>query len=106
MYSRIAKKLVATKEVVEDAAVIKDCLGQLSILSEALQTLDVSVIEANRYLQYTINSLEKIKLTVTEWKHSFDEVAENDAVFKGALLHSYKSRASYPYFNKPRFLQA
>ena len=105
MYSGIAKKL-ATKEFVEDVAVIKDCLGQVSILSESLQKSDVSVIEANRYLQYTVNSLEKIKLFVTEGKYSFDEIAGNDVVFKGVPLHSYECRASYPSFNKPRFLQA
>jgi len=105
MYSGIAKRL-ATKEFVEDVAVIKDCLGQISILSESLQKSDVSVIDANRYLQYTINSLEKIKRSVTEGKYSFDEVARNDVAFKGVPLHSYEGRASFPSFNKPQFLQA
>ena len=71
MNSGIAKKL-ATKEFVEDVAVVKDCLGQV----------------------------------VTEGKYSFYEVAGNDVVFKGVPLHSYENRASYPSFNKPRFLQA
>ena len=99
-------KKLAAKEFVEDVAVIKDCLGQISILSESLQKLDVSVIDANRYLQYTINSLEKIKLSATGGKYSFDEVARNDVVFKGVPLHSYESRASFPSFQKPQFLQA
>ena len=105
MYSGIAKKL-ATKEFIEDIALIKDCLGQISILSESLQKSDVSVMDANRYLQYTSNSLEKIKLSVTEGKYSFEEVARNDVVCKGVPLHSYESKVSFPSFNKPQFLQA
>ena len=104
-YNGIAKKL-ATKEFVEDVAVIKDCLGQISILSESLQKSDISIKEATRYLKYTINGLEKIKLSITEGKYYFDQTVGNDVVFKGIPLHNFESRSSYSSFNKPQFLQA
>eukprot|EP00795_Rhopilema_esculentum_P000919 gene919-10675_t len=104
-YNDIAKKL-ATKEFVEDVAVIKDCLGQISIIPQSLQKSDISIMEANRYLKYTINGLEKIKLSITEGKYSFDQTVGNDVVFKGVHLHNFESRSSYSLFNKPQFLQA
>ena len=74
-------------------------------MSESLQKPDVCAIEANRYLHYTANSLEEIKLSVTEGKYSFDEFARNVVAFRGVPLHSYESRESFPSFNGPRFLQ-
>ena len=46
----LSKKL-ATMQFVEDVAIVKDCLAQVSILSESLQKPEVSFIEANRYLK-------------------------------------------------------
>ena len=104
-YNGIAKQL-ATKEFIEDVALLNDCLGQISILSESLQKSDISVVEANRYLKYTINSLEKIKVSISKGKYSFDQTVGSDVVFKGVPLGNYQSRGSYCSFNKPQLLQA
>eukprot|EP00794_Sanderia_malayensis_P019804 gene19804-21744_t len=68
--------------------------------------LAISVVEANRYLKYTINSLEKIKVSISEGKYSFDQTVGSDVVFKGVPLGNYQSRGSYCSFNKPQLLQA
>ena len=104
-YSGIVKKL-ATKEFVEDVALSRDCLGQISILSESLQKSVISVVEANRYLKYISNSVEKIKVSISEGKYSFDQTIGSDVVFKGVPLGNYQSRGSYCSFNKPQLLQA
>ena len=50
----------------EDVAVVKDCLAQVSLLSEALQRQQTSLLEANRHLRWTLNGLFKIKEAVQE----------------------------------------
>ncbi len=80
-YKGIAKKL-ATKEFVEDVAVMKDCLGEVSVFSESLQKSGINVIEASRYLKYTVNALEKIKLSINDGKYSFAQTIVNDIAFK------------------------
>jgi hypothetical protein len=58
-YQGIVKKL-STREFVEDVGIVKDCLTQLSLLSESLQRQQTSLIEANRHLQWTLNALFRI----------------------------------------------
>ena len=59
-YAGLAKRL-ETIEFVEDVAIMKDCLGKLSILSESLLKDCITLLKASDYLQWTINALEKIK---------------------------------------------
>ena len=66
-YQGIVKKL-STREFVEDVAIVKDCLAQLSLLSEALQKQQISLIEANRHLKWTLNALFRIKEAIHEGK--------------------------------------
>ena len=59
-----------TIEFVEDVAIMKDCLGQLSILSESLQKNCTTLLKASDYLQWTINALGKVKDSL-ETKYEF-----------------------------------
>ena len=43
-------KTLSTQNFVEDVALLKDCLGQLSVLSEALQERNINIVEANRHI--------------------------------------------------------
>ena len=54
-YQGIVKNL-SKREFVEDVAIVKDCLAQLFLLSEALQKQQASLIKANRHLKWTLNA--------------------------------------------------
>ena len=92
-----------TKEFVEDVALLRHCLGKLSILSETLQTRDTTLIVPSEQLQWTVNALIKIKDSL-ERKYSFDNVSEAP-LFKGIQLQSFQFRKSYHSFDRKQFLQ-
>ena len=94
-----------TMEFVEDVAIIKDCLGQLSILSESLQESCTTLLKASDYLYWTVNALVKIKESV-EAKYQFTNVCDSSEVdFKGVELNSFQSRNGYRSFDRKQFLQ-
>ena len=102
-FKGLAEKL-STRNFVEDLALLKDCLGQLSILSETLQSKDMNILDANRHVKWTVNALVKIKQSMD--KYRFSETTTKDPVFKGVKLHEYESRSGYVSFNKLQFMQA
>ena len=73
-----------TTQFVEDIALLKDCLGQLAILSVSLQKRDTTIIKASDYLKWTLNALIKIKDSLTE-EYSF-EFLTSPEMFKGIVL--------------------
>ena len=103
-YAGLAKRM-ETIEFVEDVAIMKDCLGQLSILSESLQKDCITLLKASDYLQWTINALEKIKDSL-ETKYEFRNIYDSSVEFKGMELKSFQSRTGYKSFNRKQFLQA
>ena len=104
-YQGIVKKL-STREFVEDVAIVKDCLSQLSLLSEALQKQQVSLIEANRHLKWTLNALLRIKEAIHEGKYIFQATIGDHAAFKGVSLEAFLSRGGYVSFDRKQFIQA
>ena len=74
-----------TIEFVEDVAIMKDCFGQLSILSESLQKNCTTLLKASDSLQWTINALGKIKDSL-ETKYEFKTIYDSSVEFKGAEL--------------------
>ena len=101
-YNGLVKKMQTT--LVEEVAVLKDCLGQLSILSESLQKREATIIKASNYIRWTINALEKIKGSL-DTKYSFKVLISDSPVFKGTNLQSFQSRHGYTSFNDGQFLQ-
>ena len=99
----LAKKM-QTSQFVEDLAVLKDSLGQLSILSESLQKREATTIKASNYIRWTINAQEKIKGSL-DTKLSFKVLISDSPVFKGINLQSFQSRRGYTSFNHGQFLQ-
>ena len=89
-YQGIVKKL-STREFVEDVAIVKDCLAQLSLLSDALQKQQISLIEANRHLKWTLNALFRIKEAIHEGKYTFQATTGDHAAFKGVSLEAFLS---------------
>ncbi len=61
VYKGLVRK-IQTTQFVEDIALLKDCLGQLAILSESLQKRDTTIIKASDYLKWILNALIKIKI--------------------------------------------
>ena len=104
-YLGIVKKL-STREFVEDVAIVKDCLAQLSLLSEALQKQQISLIEANRHLKWTLNALFRIKEAIHEGKYTFQATTGDHAAFKGVSLEAFLSRGGYVSFDRKQFIQA
>ncbi|CAB4043134.1 Hypothetical predicted protein, partial [Paramuricea clavata] len=102
-YAGLVKRM-ETIEFVEDVAIMKDCLGQLSILSESLQKDRTTLLKASDYLQWTINALEKIKDSL-ETKYEFRNIYDSSVEFKGVELKSFQSRTGYKSFNRKQFLQ-
>ena len=104
-YKGLANKL-ATTEFVEDLALLKDCLGQLSILSLNLQNEQTTYDMASRNIQWTLNALKKIKKSVSDGKYKFSNIVdESSPTFKGVSLSEYKSRHEYNSFDHSRFMQ-
>ena len=99
-------KKLSTREFVEDVAVVKDCLAQVSLLSEALQKQQTSLLEANRHLRWTLNGLFKIKEAVQEGKYTFQATTGDNAAFKGVSLEVFSSRKGYVSFDRKHFIQA
>jgi hypothetical protein len=95
---------VETIEFVEDVAIMKDCFGQLSILSQSLQKDRTTLLKASDYLQWTINELEKIKDSLAT-KYEFRNIYDSLVEFKGVELRSFQSRTGYKSFNRKQFLQ-
>ena len=93
-----------TTQFVEDLAVLKDCLGQLSVLSESLQKRETTIVKASDYVRWTVNALEKIKDSL-ETKYSFQVLTSDSPVFKGISLKTFHSRHRYTSFNHGQFLQ-
>ena len=79
-YNGLVKKMQST-QYVEDLAVLKDCLVQLSILSESLQKREATIIKASNYIRWTINALEKIRVSLDK-KYSFKDLISDSPVFK------------------------
>lgn len=104
-YQGIVKKL-STREFVEDVAIVKDCLAQLSLLSEALQRQQTSLVEANRHLQWTLNALFRIKEAIQQGKYAFQSTTGDNAGFKGVSLEAFSSRKGYVSFDRKQFIQA
>ena len=95
-----------TTEFVEDVAIIKDCLGQLSILSESPQLCTTTLHKATDYLQWTVNALININGSL-ETKYSFKSICDSDEVdFKGIGLKIFPSRKGYASFNRKESLLA
>ena len=92
-----------TIEFVEDVAIMKDCLRQLSILSESLQKNCTTLLKASDYLQWTINALGKIKDSL-ETKYEFKTTYDSSVEFKGVELKLFQSRSGYNSFNRKQFL--
>lgn len=107
MYKGLIKKMT-TQEFVEDLALVRDCLAQLSLLSETLQKRKVNCIMASRHIQWTVNSLSAIKKAVSDEKYSFSFIVsdEKSLSFKTVPLQKYMSRVNYVSFDKQRFVQA
>ena len=93
-----------TIEFVKDVAIMKDCLGQLSILSESLQKNCTTLLKASDYLQWTINAPGKIKDSL-ETKYEFNTIYDSSVEFKGVELKSFQSRSGYNSFNRKQFPQ-
>ncbi|CAB4020014.1 Hypothetical predicted protein [Paramuricea clavata] len=93
-YQGIVKKL-STRKFVEDVAIVKHCLAQLSLLSEALQRQQTSLVEANRHLQRTLNALFRIKEAIQEGKYRFQSTTGYISGFKGVSLEAFSSRKGY-----------
>ena len=87
-YQGIVKNL-STREFVEDGAIVKDCLAQSSLLSEALQKQQISLFEANRYLKCTLNALFRIKKAIHKEKYTFQATTGDHAVYKGVSLEAF-----------------
>ncbi len=104
-FRSLSKKLVTT-QFVKDVAIVKDFLAQVSVLSESLQKPEVSFIEANRYLKYTINGLMKIETATKDGKYSFRHIFGEAADFKGIPLETFSGRSGYTSFGKEQFVQA
>ena len=102
-YAGLAKRM-ETIEFVEDVAIMNDCLGQLSMLSESLQKDFTMILKASNYLQWTMNALEKIKDSL-ETKYEFKNIYHSSVEFKGVELKSFQSRRGYKSFNRKQFLQ-
>ena len=93
-----------TIEFVEDVAIMKDCLGQLSILSESLQKNCATLLKASDYLQWTINALANVNDSL-ETKYEFKTIYISSVEFKGVELKSFQSRRGYNSFSQKQFLQ-
>ena len=93
-----------TTQFVEDLAVLRDCLGQLSSLSESLQKRKATIIKASNYIRWTINAMEKITGSL-DTKDSFKVLISDSPVFKGISLQSFQSRHGYTSLNHGQFLQ-
>ena len=102
-YAGLAKRM-KTIEFVEDVAIMKDCLGQLSILSESPQKNCTTLLKASDNLEWTINALGKIKDSL-ETKYEFKTIYDFSADFKGVELKPFQSRNGYNPFNRKQFLQ-
>ena len=59
-YKGLARNF-SMQDFVENVALLKDCLRQLSVLSETMQDKNINIVEANRHIQWTVKALEKIK---------------------------------------------
>ena len=92
---------------VKDLALLKDCLGQLSLLSETLQERKINIVEAHRHIQWTINALQKIKFAAVEQqKYDFTAIIGKNSSFKGIPLHIYETMKGYASCNKAQLLQS
>ena len=100
-------RILSTQKFVEDFALLKDCLGQLSLPSETVQERNINIVEANRHIQWTINELKKIKFAAVEQqKYDFTAIIGENSSFKGGPLHIYETRKGYASFNKAQLLQS
>ena len=101
------EKTPSTQNFVEDVALLKDCLGQLSVLSETLQERNIDIVEANRHIQWTVNALKKIKFAAVEQqKYDFTAIIGKNPSFQGVPLHIYETKKVYASFNKAQLLQS
>ena len=78
-YDGLVKKMHTT-QFVEDLAVLKDCLGQLSILLESRQKRETTIIKASNYTRWTVNALENAKDSLGT-KYSF-KILISDSPFQ------------------------
>ena len=100
-------RILSTQNFVEDVALLKDCLGQLSLLSETLQERNINIVEANRLIQWTINALKKIKFAAVEQqKYDFTAITGKNSSFKGVPLNIYETRRGYASIKKAQLLQS
>ena len=100
-------RILSTQNFIEDVALLKDCLGQPSLLSETLQERNINTVEPNRHIKWTINALKKIKFAAVEQqKYDFTAIIREKSSFKGVPLHIYETRKGYASFNKAQLLQS
>ena len=84
----------------EDEAVVKDCLAQVSLSSQALQKSQINLVEANRRLKWTLNGLYEIKEAIQEGKYTFQATTGDNVAFKGASLEALSTRKGYVSFDR------
>ena len=102
-YKGLVNKMQTT-QFVEDIAVLKGCLGQLSVLSESLQKRETTIVKASDYVRWTANALVKIKDSLNlKTKYSFQVFTSDPPVFRGVNLKSFHSRHGYTSFNHGQF---
>ena len=100
-------RILSTQNFVDDVALLEDCLGQPSLLSETLQERNINIVEANRHIQWTVNALKKIKFAAVEQqKYDFTAIIGKNSSFKGIPLHIYETRKGYASFNEAQLLQS
>ena len=109
MYNGLIKKMM-TQQFVEDLALVRDCLAQLSLLSETLQKRKMNCVMANRHIQWTVNSLSAIKAAISDGKYSFSinlrDEKNSELPFKTVTLQKFTSRGDYASFDKSRLIQS
>ena len=86
-YNGLVKKMQTT-QFFEDLTVLKDCLGQLSILSESLRKRDATIINASDYMRWTINAPEKVKGSL-DTKYSFKVIISDSQFSKESTYSSF-----------------
>ena len=85
---------------------MKDCLAQLSTLSETLQDININIVDANKNIKWTINALTKIKTAGNDGKYDFTNMVGKSLIFKVVALHEYVSRTGYVSFSKVQLVQS
>ena len=78
---------------------------QLSTLYEALQERSRNILDANKQIKWTVNTMIKIKGEVNDGKYNFNKMIGENPVLKKVPLHEYLSKSGYFSFNEGEFVQ-